>query len=279
MCRLYGFIANEATRLECSLVVAQNSLLVQSDRDGRGRRNADGWGIGRWADDGLEVVRSTHPAFADRAFAAEAEATISTSVIAHVRAATVGDVLPENLHPFTYGPWAFAHNGTLTTHEELAPLLARDLHRVPHGTTDSELIFQWILGRMHRYGLDPERPAPSLEPVADLLEQAVLDLVRASLAVPGLRHPPKLNFMISDGRHLVASRWGNTLYWTRRHAVPDCAVCGESHCPGVGDGYRAVVIASEPITDEDWREVPEGTIVGADRRGEVLTRDLLVEAA
>ena len=45
MCRLYGFLATESTRLECSLVEAHNALQLQSDRDGRGVRNADGWGI------------------------------------------------------------------------------------------------------------------------------------------------------------------------------------------------------------------------------------------
>lgn len=279
MCRLYGFIANEPTRLECSLVVAQNSLLTQSDRDGRGRRNADGWGIARWSASGLEVVASTRPAFADRDFAAAAEGTTAPAVIAHVWAATVGDVVPENLHPFRYGPWGFAHNGTLTAYADLAPLLARTAYRVPHGSTDSELIFQWLLGRMPAFGVDPEAPARSLEALADVVEHVVLDLVRAALAVPGLTQPPKLNLIIGDGRHLVASRWGNSLYWTRRRAVSDCAVCGHAHARDLDGAYRAVVIASEPLTDEDWREVPEGTIVGADDRGEILIRDLLVEAA
>lgn len=33
MCRLYGFRANEATKVECALVLAQNSLLAQSRAD------------------------------------------------------------------------------------------------------------------------------------------------------------------------------------------------------------------------------------------------------
>ena len=31
MCRLYGFLATQPTRLECSLVTAQNALENQSD--------------------------------------------------------------------------------------------------------------------------------------------------------------------------------------------------------------------------------------------------------
>ena len=152
MCRLYGFSATEATRLDCSLVLARNALQVQSDRDQRGKRNADGWGIARWTGSHPDVVRSTSPAFADGAFAEEAEATRARVALAHIRAATVGDVMAENVHPFKYGPWAFAHNGTLTAHARLAPILEDQAHGRPRGSTDSELIFHWLLGYPSRTG-------------------------------------------------------------------------------------------------------------------------------
>ena len=66
----------------------------------------------------------------------------------------------------------------------------------------------------------------------------------------GARRPPKLNFLIPDGPNLVASQWGNTLYSACRDAIPDCAVRGLAHCKDVDDRYRAIVIASEPITYE-----------------------------
>jgi glutamine amidotransferase len=271
-------MATEPTRLECSLVEAQNALQVQSDRDGRGIRNADGWGIARWRSGRPDVIRSTEPPFADPAFAVEAEATRSSAVLAHVRAATVGDVLPNNVHPFRNGPWAFAHNGTLTAHSALAARLLEGALGTPRGTTDSELIFRWLLGRMPEFGLDPQRPAHSAEALASLLEAAVLDLVRWSIDVPGAE-PPLLNLLLSDGKHLAASRWGNTLFWTTRDGVPDCAACGTNHCPDAGASYRAVVVASEPITEEEWTEVPEGTILAIGDRGGVTTRDLLTQAA
>lgn len=274
MCRLYGFIATHPTRLECSLVVAHNALQIQSDRDQRGRRNADGWGIARRHADGFEVVRSTQPAFADRRFAAEAAQTVSRAVVAHVRAATIGEVTPHNVHPFRHGPWVMAHNGTLTAHSELA----RRGHAPPAGTTDSELIFQWMLGRMPEVGLDPHRPASDVAPLARLVEMTVLDLVRASLAIPNIK-PPKLNIIVSDGQNLVASRWGNSLHWTVRTAVPDCEVCGMSHCDGADATYRAAVVASEPLTAEPWVEVQEGTILAIDRSVTVSTRDLLTRVA
>jgi predicted glutamine amidotransferase len=206
MCRLYGFLATEPTTLECSLVAAQNALQTQSDRDSRGVRNADGWGIAHWVGDDKEVIKSTMPAFADDQFAKIASDIWSEAAIAHVRAATIGRVSADNTRPFTFGTWAFAHNGT-----------------IPAGATDQ----------------------------------------------------PKLNFVISDGRHLAASRWGNTLYWTIRRGIRDCAVCGTSHCPSADEDYRSVVVASEPLTDENWTEVPEASVLGVEPGAHTLTRDLL----
>ena len=251
MCRLYGFLATEPTRLECSLVEAQNALQVQSDRDQRGVRNADGWGIAQWTDSGPSLIHSTSPAFADRQFAAAAAAVSSDAVIAHVRAATQGRVAEQNTHPFTHGPWAFAHNGTLSAFEHVATWLDLGAFGPPDGDTDSELVFRWMLNRMADHGLDPDAPASNVEPIVDLIAEAVLELVRITIRA-GAPEPPKLNFLISDGKHLVASRWGNTLSWTFRRGVLDCAACGTSHCPSADAGYRAVVVASEPITDEDW---------------------------
>jgi len=278
MCRLYGFSATHPTRLECSLVEAQNALQVQSDRDGRGRRNADGWGIARWPSHEAEVVRSTQSAFADAGFAETAATTRSHMTLAHVRAATVGDVKPDNVHPFRNGPWAFAHNGTLTDHAALAPEMLNGAYREPAGTTDSELIFQWLLGRMPGYGLNPEQPAGDVNQLAELLKQGVLDLVRASLA-HSESPPARLNFLLSDGVNLVASRWGNSLYWTERHGVRDCSVCGTDHCPEGGGSYRAIVIASEPITSERWTEVEEGSVLAVDGKAKLTVSDLFPMAA
>ncbi|MFV9672241.1 MAG: class II glutamine amidotransferase [Acidimicrobiia bacterium] len=277
MCRLYGFRATHPTQIECSLVEAQNALLRQSEQDSRGLANSDGWGIARWGSEGLLLDRHARSAANDLRFTEVAAQDHSTAAIAHVRAATIGDPTPDNTHPFRHGPWVFAHNGTVTAFERVAPLLNNG-PITPTGTTDSEHVFSWLLNRMPDFGLDPERPASSPGPIARLIASAVVDLHGLSNAM-GARRPPKLNFLISDGSNLVASRWGNTLYWTYRDAVPDCAVCGLSHCRKVDDGYRAIVIASEPITDERWTEVQEGSVVSVDDRVTLVTRDLLVPAA
>ncbi len=64
MCRSYGIVASEETGLECSLVESQNALFAQCDRDLRGVRNPNGWGIAAWDRGVPGVVKSGSSAFA-----------------------------------------------------------------------------------------------------------------------------------------------------------------------------------------------------------------------
>lgn len=276
MCRLYGFLATEDTSLECSLVEAQNALMVQSDRDRRGKRSPDGWGIAAWQAAVPSVTKSTYPAFADRDFVDVASAIEGRAVIAHVRAATVGSIAIENTHPFEYGPWVFAHNGTIGGIEHVGTRLEIGLYGPTWGDTDSELVFRWLLNRMSAYGLDADAPADQLEPLLDLVEDSLIELVRFGIEA-GVARQPTLNFIISDGRSMAASRWGSSLYWTLRRGVSDCAFCGTSHCEHADETYKAVVVASEPITNENWQEIPEGTLFGVTPSLATVRRSLVPE--
>jgi hypothetical protein len=84
-------------------------------------------------------------------------------------------------------------------------------------------------------------------------------------------------FLATDATMLECSLLSaqNALFWTHRRGIRDCAVCGVSHSPAADDNYRSVVIASEPLTDETWLEVPEGTVIGVEPGAHTLTRDLL----
>lgn len=279
MCRLYGFRATDPTRVECSLVLAQNAMLLQSRMDQRGITNGDGWGIAHYTDNQRIVEKRARAAHEDLAFSHVAETVSAETVIAHVRAATVGDASAANTHPFTHGPWTFAHNGTVTAFESVAPRLVAEtapgLLAERSGHTDSELIFYWLLTRMPDYGLDPESSGGDAAAVADLIGDAVVRI--ADLAArAGVKEPAKLNLMLSDGSTMAVSRWGNTLYWVTRHGLTDCAVCSLNHSPDAADDYKAVVVASEPITSEEWQEIPEGSVITIDQDLEVSLRDLLV---
>ncbi|HEY5598278.1 MAG TPA: class II glutamine amidotransferase, partial [Kiloniellales bacterium] len=114
MCRLYGFRANEPTRVECSLVYAQNALMAQSRKDLEGQTHGHGWGVAEHPDGGVPFVeKQAWAAYHGEQFKKTAARVYSKTVIAHVRRATVGPPGLENTHPFVHGAWLFAHNGTV----------------------------------------------------------------------------------------------------------------------------------------------------------------------
>jgi predicted glutamine amidotransferase len=172
VCRLYAMHANELTRVECSLVKAQNALMLQSRMDSEGLVHGHGWGVADYSD-GLPLVeKQTWAAYHGEHFARSAARVYAKTVVAHVRRATVGAPGIENTHPFVHGRWIFAHNGTVPQFDKLRDLLIEHLdplHRSEiHGTTDSEHVFRYILSRWEHH---PERDL--LDTTRDALEQVV----------------------------------------------------------------------------------------------------------
>lgn len=278
MCRLYGFRANELTKVECGLVQAQNSLLAQSRSDARGTTHADGWGIATYRDGVPSVDRRAAAAFESSHFSTTAERVFAQTVVAHVRNATVGDQTPSNAHPFVFGCWVFAHNGTVRAFDRVAGRMEAEtaprLRPLRQGSTDSEVTFYWLLTRMDRAGIDIEarcdRPATLTEVFA-----GALPAVESLCAEAGADVPSRLNWILTDGDLLLASRWNNDLHWLHRHGVHDCEICGIAHVDHRENAeYRALVIASEPISHEEWREVPEASFVVVDSEVEPTTRSL-----
>ncbi len=262
MCRLYGFRANEPTKVECSLVHAQNALLLQSRKDSLGRSHADGWGLASFHDSEITLEKRDAAAFEDLHFGSAAERIYGTTVVAHVRRATVGGPSARNTHPFRYRRWVFAHNGTVADFDNVGPRLASEteprLEQRREGTTDSEQAFLWLLSRLDRSGadIDGDSAAVDVWKVAGVTAEAVRLL-------GGERS--KLNFLLTNGSVLVATRYHNSLYLLERDGVRDCEICGIPHVHHDREtSYRAVVVASEPITQEAWREVPDEHVVSVD---------------
>ena len=70
-----------------------------------------------------------------------------------------------------------------------------------------------------------------------------------------------LNIILSDGERLVGTRFNRSLYFVDRKGVYDCEICGFPHIHHDPDTeYRAIVVASEPVTQEDWIEIPNHSI-------------------
>jgi len=263
MCRLYGFRASEPTKVECTLVHAQNALMVQSRQDLAGYSHAHGWGVATYEDHQPHIERQAWAAYHGEHFQRAAARIYAETVLAHVRRATVGPPAPENTHPFTEGSWALIHNGTVPNFDRVRePMLAAmtaPQRSAIRGVTDSEHLFRLFLS------LREEAPAIALLEVLRAGIQRVIAWCRE--VEPTARIG--LNVILTDGVDLVGSRWGRGLYHVERDGVYDCEICGFPHVHhDPKQNYRAVVVASEPITHETWTEVPEGSIyaVGRDLR-------------
>lgn len=269
MCRLYGFRGNEPTKVECALVHAQNALLAQSRRDRtKGETHPDGWGIGVYEGGVPEIERRATAAYEDLHFSVTAERVFARTVVAHVRQATVGGAALENTHPFVHGPWTWAHNGTLYGFEALRGELEAEIEPrfrgLWRGTTDSEFLFYWLLSKMARTGIDVDHRGTDARRLADVLAAAVPRLARLSARAVG--REAKLNLLLTDGETLAVSRFQRGLCFVERDGVRDCEICGIPHVVHESSvGYRAVVVASEPLSHESWHEVPEASVVWVDR--------------
>lgn len=256
MCRLYAMHANEPTRVECGLVKAQNALMVQSQGDLQSYAHGHGWGVADYADGLPMIEKQTWAAFHGEHFARKAARVYARTVVAHVRRATVGGTSMENTHPFHHGKWIFAHNGTVPNFEQVRMKMLDHidpLHRSEiMGTTDSEHIFRYLLSLFLQH---PERGLPTT------VQTGLRQIVAWSAEVdPSAR--AGLNIVLTDGDHMVGSRYNRSLVGLRREQVFVCPICGKTHVHHKAQtSYRALEIASEPVThEEDWKDVPDKTV-------------------
>lgn len=251
MCRMLGFVATHPTRLDCALVDAPHSLLAQSREDLEGFSHADGWGIAQWGEDGVSVIRHLAAAHEGEDYLNFARSVRAPKLIAHVRQATAGDVCFENTHPFVSGPWVFVHNGTIRHFQEgvrdrMWLEIAPDRRRQIQGNTDSEALFQLLLSRLDKH---PDQPA------LDVIAGVIRDIVDWC-AESGPCENLGLTMMLSDGDRFYGARWQQSLWMLQRDGRRDTELCDRPP-DGETDGYHALLIASEPLTDEDWQAVPE----------------------
>jgi predicted glutamine amidotransferase len=263
MCRMYAHRSAQPIAVAGMLLDARHALLAQSCRDWRCESHRDGWGIGYYEGEKPRVIRQPTAAADDPGFRDAARSIVSHTVIGHVRQASVGDRSIANTHAFAYGRWIFAHNGTVTGFDKLCARLVEeidpDLRHQIGGTTDSEHVFFWLLSRLRQAGQTAEGPGRDLDALCRVLGEGIRTLDERSAATRP-DEPTRLNFLLTDGALLVASRWKHTLYWTNRQGPFETAgtgTAGTGRSPGVA-------VASEAIGEEPWAEVPDGYVMTVD---------------
>ena len=266
MCRLFGFRSRSPSAVHHSLLRASNALQVQS------RQHPDGWGIGWWpeANHAPNLARGAGAAFAEQEFARNAEHVAAAAVIAHVRKASVGPVTLDNAHPFRWGPWLFAHNGTVSRFAEHQAAIEAQIDPafapVVVGDTDSARCFAIFLSRLARLA-DPTADV-EIETVARALAETVRTI--AGITDPHAPEPSATTFLVGNGRLMLAFRRGLSLWFSthkNRCAERDtCAHLSPACEAPPGDApVNHLIVASERISLEDvWLEVPMDGMIGVD---------------
>jgi predicted glutamine amidotransferase len=280
MCRLFGFRSNVVSRAHRSLIQAENAVAQQA------RRHQDGWGIGYFLGSDAYVHKSHSGAADDGRFQLISERLRSHTFVVHVRNATVGSIDPFNSHPFRHGAWMFAHNGSLWGFEHHRPYLLDntddELKNLIFGATDSEHLFYYLLSALRRAGLPTDGRGPvDVSHASEVLRAALgpLFLRAAALGID----PPKLNYILTNGKVFFAQRAGMELYLaSQKISCVDFDTCSEPDKVCMGGPIPSLsamarryararrrcnhlIVASEPLSGEDvWEEIPDGWSISLD---------------
>ncbi len=203
----------------------------------RSRNNDDGWGVALYKDHTVSLFKEANDASKSplAKFLVTYPELKSRTLLAHVRSASVGRPALNNTHPFVRElggkEYVLAHNGTLKDFTKVLKL-----RRIqPVGSTDSEHIFSYLLGQLHK------KKIVQWDQVAfEWLQEKLRDVNKTG----------SLNTLFSDGQHLFVyhDKTGyNSLYHLMRHQASEKG--------------RYVVVATTPLTKEKWTECPQGQLL------------------
>jgi glutamine amidotransferase len=223
MCELFGASAGAARDYA-------RWLIPFRQRGGATADNADGWGIAYWQQGQSRIEKSPEPGWQSERLLDLAHSVSGEIVLAHVRKARhppVPGLL--NTHPFVHAccgrEWVFAHNG-LVPAVGTSPCTASSCQ--PLGETDSEWAFCHLLAGI----------AGDFDTTDHSRWLVSLATVAAGIAATG-----KFNFLLSDGRFLIAYGHDRLHYLDRARGSQPFAL-----------------VATEPLDDDAWHLFTPGEL-------------------
>jgi glutamine amidotransferase len=268
MCRLMAYKGTPII-MDKLLYQPKNSLVNQSSnaREIEEPLNGDGFGIGWYAQEvNFEPVTfvSVNPAWSNRNLRNLAPKIKTDCLLAHVRAASVGEVSESNCHPFQYKNLLMAHNGGVENFgkikRHIRSPLSNELYNWIKGQTDSEHIFAFLLNSLLKKGeVNPENVVEAFEHTFTSLKKLMAD--------HGVEEEAYLNMVVTDGSFIVGTRYCTnpkeeplTLYHSEgsRYVVED----GITKMEAPEDDDQAVLVVSEKLTDDkSWTMIPANHFV------------------
>jgi glutamine amidotransferase len=252
----------------------KNSLVTQSinAKEIEEPLNGDGFGIGWYApevnDEPVTFV-SVNPAWSNRNLRNLAPRIRTECFVAHVRAASVGEVSESNCHPFQYKNLLMMHNGGVenfaSIKRKIREPLDDQLYEWIKGQTDSEHIFAYLIN----YLLTNHKIISS-GTVIDAFEHT-FSFLKNLMEKNGIQEAAYLNMVLTNGSFIVGTRYVTspnedplTLYHSEgsRYVVED----GISQMVAPEDNDHAVLVVSEKLTDDkDWTLIPANHFVVVDQ--------------
>jgi len=261
----------------------KNSLINQSisAKEIEEPLNGDGFGIGWYVPEiNYEPVTfvSVNPAWSNRNLRNLAPKISTECFVAHVRAASVGDVSESNCHPFSYKNLLMMHNGGVENFglikRKIREPLSDELYNWIKGQTDSEHIFAYLLNELFTH-----HKTISEESVIDAFERTFTAL-KKMMDECGVKEEAYLNMMVTNGLFFVGTRYVTnpkeeplTLYHSEgsRFVVED----GVTQLVAPEDNDNAVLVVSEKLTDDkDWTLIPKNHFVIVDKGLNVKVRPI-----
>jgi len=261
----------------------KNSLVNQSihAKEIEEPLNGDGFGVGWYAPEvnpEPATFVSVNPAWSNRNLRNLAPRVKTECLLAHVRAATVGEVSEANCHPFQYKTLLMAHNGGIEefgkVKRKIREPLSDEIYNWIKGATDSEHIFANFLNYLYK-----NHKTVTPDTVADSLEHT-FSFVNKLIADAGIADPAYLNMAVTNGSFIVATRYCSdpkedalTLYHSEgsRYVVED----GNTRLEAPEDDDKAVLIVSEKLTEgKEWTLIPKNHLVMVEQNFNVRVRPI-----
>ncbi len=265
MCELFAM---------CSSIPAEVSFSLDefSKHGGLTDLHKDGWGIAYYDDNDARIIKEACTASKSSYLKFVKDLSIhSKIIISHIRLATQGEVSTRNTQPFTRElggkQHVFAHNGDLFQLDNRSEYKSNRYR--PIGNTDSEKAFCYLMKNMSKIW-DEEKP-----PVIASRYKVFASFVREmkSLGITNIIYSDSEYVFIHshkrispDGIQLAG------LYMTCRRCLAsesDVAIDVDGLQLDKSTSKDVVLVASVPLSEEGWLEIPEGEIRVL-RNGEVV---------
>lgn len=257
MCELLGLAFNRPINPTFSFA----GLLSGSDQ------NPEGWGIGYYSEHGhtasifKEAVTGKESHLAK--YLQNYSSLRSQIVIGHIRRSSNGTVKHANTHPFdryfNSRQWLFAHNGTL-----YYPELLKMRYYYPAGDTDSERSFCWLLAQLRDMRIKPMFKSKYVG-----YNEADVRHIYQQLLYINVECAGAYNVLFSDGKYLFAYRdvhGQRPLYYLYREYPFTITQFRDSDIEvnlniEKGRDEAGYIIASAPLSSEDWYEFLPGQLI------------------